>query len=643
VKLGHYSIGIYSIFILTIIFLVWNISENSAYAIGLQIHMTPGASLGGCENTYTCYDIVHYEIAPRTVLGPFIPFIPVCERGDTTPPPAPILQQPADNSATTDTTPTFDWSDVTDPCMPVTYTLLVDDDPTFSSPEIDVSGLISSSYTPPSPLAVEDYYWKVTAYDNNNNVSPDSSVFAVTISVAPPPPPDFDNDGIPDATDNCVLISNPDQKNTDGDAQGDACDNDDDNDGVVDSLDTCPLQPETFNGYQDTDGCPDTPPSASSTTPPSTAQPATGDFDNDTIPDTSDNCVLISNLDQKNTDGDAQGDACDDDDDNDGVNDSLDKCPIEPETFNGYNDQDGCPDTAPTTTQPPPTTTQPPPTTTQPPPTTTQPPPTTTQPPPTTTQPPPTTSTTALETEVSIRPGSITQGCEVDNSCYSQSTLNVNTGQKITWHNDDSRPHTIVSGTPEEGKDGIFESSLIKEGETFSYTFSEEGTFQYFDVISPWMQGTIIVTGAPPTSSPTSPQEDDTTSETTPSGGCLIATATFGTELASQVQQLRELRDNTLLQTNSGSVFMGGFNLFYYSFSPTIADWERQSSIFKELVKITITPMISTLSILNYVEIDSEEDMLGYGLSLIMLNLGIYFVAPIIGIMKLKQFLGNRK
>ncbi|KAG2479574.1 MAG: Peptidyl-prolyl isomerase, partial [Nitrosopumilales archaeon] len=55
-------------------------------------------------------------------------------------------------------------------------------------------------------------------------------------------------------------------------------------------------------------------------------------------------------------------------------------------------------------------------------------------------------------------------------------------------------------------------------------------------------------------------------------GGCLIATATFDSELAPQVQQLRELRDNTLLKTESGSIFMTGFNQFYYSFSPTIAD-----------------------------------------------------------------------
>jgi len=112
-------------------------------------------------------------------------------------------------------------------------------------------------------------------------------------------------------------------------------------------------------------------------------------------------------------------------------------------------------------------------------------------------------------------------------------------------------------------------------------------------------------------------------------GGCLIATATFGSELAPQVQQLRELRDNTLLQTKSGSTFMTGFNEFYYSFSPTIADWERQNPVFKEAVKLTITPLLSSLSILNYVDMDSEVEVLGYGISLILLNVGMYFIAPV--------------
>ena len=109
-------------------------------------------------------------------------------------------------------------------------------------------------------------------------------------------------------------------------------------------------------------------------------------------------------------------------------------------------------------------------------------------------------------------------------------------------------------------------------------------------------------------------------------GGCLIATATYGSELAPQVQQLREIRDNKLMNTESGSAFMSGFNELYYTFSPTIADMERESPMFKEAVKLGLTPMLSTLSIMENAE--SESEVLGLGLSVIALNLGMYIAAP---------------
>jgi hypothetical protein len=121
-------------------------------------------------------------------------------------------------------------------------------------------------------------------------------------------------------------------------------------------------------------------------------------------------------------------------------------------------------------------------------------------------------------------------------------------------------------------------------------------------------------------------------------GGCLIATAAYGSELAPQVQQLRELRDNTILQTESGVSFMAAFNEFYYLFSPTIADLEREHPILKESMKVTLTPLLASLSILNHVDIDSEQEMLGYGISLILLNIGMYAGLPAFGILKLYQF-----
>ena len=120
-------------------------------------------------------------------------------------------------------------------------------------------------------------------------------------------------------------------------------------------------------------------------------------------------------------------------------------------------------------------------------------------------------------------------------------------------------------------------------------------------------------------------------------GGCLIATAAFGSEMAPQVQFLREIRDNTVLQTQSGISFMTGFNQFYYSFSPAIADYERENPVFKEAVKLTLTPLLTSLTLLNYVDIDTESEMLGYGIGVILLNIGMYFVAPAAIIIAIKN------
>ena len=120
-------------------------------------------------------------------------------------------------------------------------------------------------------------------------------------------------------------------------------------------------------------------------------------------------------------------------------------------------------------------------------------------------------------------------------------------------------------------------------------------------------------------------------------GGCLIATATYGSEMAPQVQQLRELRDNQLLQTASGTAFMNTFNDFYYSFSPIIADYERENPLFKEAIKLAITPMMSTLSLMETAETESE--VLSVGISVIALNLGIYIAIPAIVVFGIrKQF-----
>ena len=269
-------------------------------------------------------------------------------------------------------------------------------------------------------------------------------------------------------------------------------------------------------------------------------------------------------------------------------------------------------------------------------------------------------TTPAAFAEVTIVPvaGSQAPGCEeTTDGCFVPSTVTVDVGEVIIFSNTDSAAHTFTAGTPADGLSEEFDTSLLTAGSSYDlWSPDTVGEFPYFCMIHPWMQALIIVQEAAAEEETMMEEtveeetmmeetvEEETMMEETVEengGGCLIATATFGSEMAPQVQQLRELRDNTILATESGTTFMTGFNQFYYSFSPIIADLEREHPVFKEVVKLTLTPMLSSLSLLNYVDIDSEQEMLGYGISLILLNIGMYVGIPAFGILKLYQFRKN--
>ena len=89
------------------------------------------------------------------------------------------------------------------------------------------------------------------------------------------------------------------------------------------------------------------------------------------------------------------------------------------------------------------------------------------------------------------------------------------------------------------------------------------------------------------------------------------------------------------MNTESGSAFMSAFNNVYYSFSPIVADYERENPMFKEVVKVGLTPMINSLSIMEGA--NSESEVLGLGLSVIMLNLGMYLGLPAIVIVGIRK------
>ena len=110
---------------------------------------------------------------------------------------------------------------------------------------------------------------------------------------------------------------------------------------------------------------------------------------------------------------------------------------------------------------------------------------------------------------VTNAPGSSTPGCEPN--CFIPSTITVSAGQGITWHNDDTAAHTVTSGNAADGPHGIWDSSLIMSGGSYNHTFYTAGTFPYFCMVHPWMEGTVIVEAAEAT------QSSSNSTSTTPS------------------------------------------------------------------------------------------------------------------------------
>ena len=238
----------------------------------------------------------------------------------------------------------------------------------------------------------------------------------------------------------------------------------------------------------------------------------------------------------------------------------------------------------------------------------------------------------ADHSEVTITPISgsgSSSGCELtEEGCYNPSIATVDVGGVVTFSNTDSVSHTFSSGVPSDDVIGTeFNSGMLAPGDSAEWIPENIGEFSYFDMIHPWMQGTIIVQEAAAeepvvveevveepvvveevVEEPVVVEEvvEEPVVATQESeeegGGCLIATAAYGSELAPQVQMLREIRDNQLMNTESGSAFMSSFNEAYYSFSPYIADMERESPVFKEIVKAGLTPMLSTLAIMENAE-----------------------------------------
>jgi len=114
-------------------------------------------------------------------------------------------------------------------------------------------------------------------------------------------------------------------------------------------------------------------------------------------------------------------------------------------------------------------------------------------------------------------------------------------------------------------------------------------------------------------------------------GKCLIATAAFGSELAPQVQFLREFRDRHIMSTASGSSFMNVFNAWYYSFSPYVADYEREQQWLQQIIKGSIYPLLGILQLSEkaYSSIDGEYGALIAG-SVASSLIGVIYFSPLV-------------
>jgi len=164
--------------------------------------------------------------------------------------------------------------------------------------------------------------------------------------------------------------------------------------------------------------------------------------------------------------------------------------------------------------------------------------------------------------QVMIAPGSSSPVCAETKECFLPRAAYIDVGDTITWINKDSAfyGHTLATGTAADGPDGIFMSDTLKQGDTFSHTFTRSGEFYYFDIQHPWMDGYVIVRESesqPPTPPTPTPFDNVPPLILTPSDMTVDATDSSGTRVDYSVKAIDDedgvLRPNC--SPSSGSLF----------------------------------------------------------------------------------------
>ena len=95
--------------------------------------------------------------------------------------------------------------------------------------------------------------------------------------------------------------------------------------------------------------------------------------------------------------------------------------------------------------------------------------------------------------KVSIPSGSSSPGCEQTKNCFVLSSVSIKKGDTVSWANTDSAAHTVTSGSPADGPNGMFDSSLLMGGKSFEHTFDSARSYDYYCMVHPWMTGNVQV------------------------------------------------------------------------------------------------------------------------------------------------------
>lgn len=82
---------------------------------------------------------------------------------------------------------------------------------------------------------------------------------------------------------------------------------------------------------------------------------------------------------------------------------------------------------------------------------------------------------------------------QVGQTYFDPEVIDISTGTKVIWKNEDTTIHTVTSGTPDNGPDGTFDSDMIASGSSFEHTFTEPGNYDYYCIVHPWMNGAVNV------------------------------------------------------------------------------------------------------------------------------------------------------